>query len=170
MATCSSILAWKFHRVDRGTWWVRPWGHKESGMPEWLGTGIRLIGEEANILVVSFFCTDRSPPRETCSLKCSRAYLHRIKEKRAGIKKQRKEENIREEGCDTDRLLFPELRWSYHAAMFSRQENQPCLASFHCFSFCFFFFLLSFYFFFFFFFFHLKTFPCHGYLKVIQRE
>ena len=166
MATCSSILAWKFHG-QRNLVGYRPWDHKESDTTEWLSTGIKYIGEEANLLIVSFFCTDRSPPIETWNLKCSRAYLHWVKEKRAGIKKQRKEENIREEGGDTARLLFPELRWSYHAAMFTHQEDQSCLASFHCFSFwSFFFFLLSFYFFFF----HLKIFPCHSYLKVIQRE
>ena len=144
MSTCSSILAWKFHgqRILVG---YRPWGHRESDMAERLSARVKVIGEEANVLIVSF-CTDRSPPIETWYLQCTRVYLQRIKEKRAGIKKQKKEEDIREEGCDTARLLFPELRWSYHATMFSLQENHPCLASFHCFWVFFFFFLCIFFF------------------------
>ena len=62
MSTCSSILAWKFHgqRILVG---YRPWGHKESDMAERLSARIKVIGEEANVLIVS--CTDRSPPIET---------------------------------------------------------------------------------------------------------
>ena len=37
MATHSSILAWRIP-MDRGTWWVRPWGCKELGMTENLST------------------------------------------------------------------------------------------------------------------------------------
>ena len=37
MATHSSILAWRIP-MDRGTWWVHPWGCKELGMTENLST------------------------------------------------------------------------------------------------------------------------------------